>query len=67
MAVDVFNTLAKTYQYRFMNVNLYKDSFDFLEKELAKNNFQILYLDRKEYFLKEEKTTDLIIIASIDC
>ena len=38
-------------------------SADFLKKELTKNNFQILHLDRKEYFHHEEKTTDLIIIA----
>ncbi|MFK8007357.1 MAG: hypothetical protein AB8H03_13345 [Saprospiraceae bacterium] len=29
IAVDVFNKLAKTYQDKFMNVDLYKDSFDF--------------------------------------
>ena len=40
--------------------------FDFLEKELKKNSFQILFSDRKEYFHNEEKTTDLIIIAQKD-
>lgn len=41
-------------------------SADFLKNELSKNNFQILHLDRKEYFHNEEKTTDLIIIAQKD-
>jgi hypothetical protein len=34
IAVDVFNKLAKTYQDKFMNVDLYKDSFDFFAKTL---------------------------------
>ncbi len=38
-------------------------SADFLKNELTKNEFQIIHLDRKEYFHNEEKTTDLIIIA----
>ena len=38
-------------------------SEDFLKKELIKNHFQIIHLDRKEYFHNEEKTTDIIIIA----
>lgn len=36
---------------------------DFLENELTKNHFQIINLERKEYFHNEENTIDLIIIA----
>ena len=38
-------------------------SADFLKNELIKNHFQILHLDRKEYFHNEESTTDLILIT----
>jgi len=41
-------------------------SFNFLGNELRKNNFEILYSDRKEYLHNEEKTTDLIIVAQKD-
>lgn len=38
-------------------------SFDFLKNELAKNNFQIIHSERKEYIHNDEKTVDLILIA----
>jgi 2-polyprenyl-3-methyl-5-hydroxy-6-metoxy-1,4-benzoquinol methylase len=37
---------------------------DYLTKTLEENNFSIIYLDRKEYIHNQEKTTDLIIIAT---
>jgi len=37
---------------------------DYLTESLENNNFKILHLDRKEYIHNEQKTTDLIIIAT---
>lgn len=42
IAVDVFNKLAKTYQDKFMNVDLYKDSFDFFCQNIKNKNGDIL-------------------------
>ena len=44
IAVDVFNKLAKTYQDKFMNVDLYKDSFDFFCQNIKNENAEILDL-----------------------
>ena len=44
IAVDVFNKLAKTYQDKFMNVDLYKDSFDFFCQNIKNKNGDILEL-----------------------
>jgi trans-aconitate methyltransferase len=38
---------------------------DYLTKALEENGFHIIHLDRKEYIHNEEKTIDLIIIATI--
>ena len=37
---------------------------DYLSTALEENGFNIIHLDRKEYFHNEVKTTDLIIIAT---
>ena len=36
IAVDVFNKLANLYQEKFMDVNLYGDTFDFFAMQLKK-------------------------------
>ncbi len=36
---------------------------DYLSVALEENNFDIIHIERKEYFYNNEKTTDLIIIA----
>lgn len=43
-AVAVFNKLADLYQQRFMNVDLYADTFDFFCEALGKNNPEVLEL-----------------------
>ena len=43
-AVAVFNKLADLYQQRFMNVDLYADTFDFFCGVLGKNNPEVLEL-----------------------
>ncbi len=42
IAVNVFNKWAKEYENKFMDVNLYKDSFDFFCKTIEKENAAIL-------------------------
>jgi ubiquinone/menaquinone biosynthesis C-methylase UbiE len=42
IAVDVFNKLANTYQDKYMNVDLYKDSFDFFCQNIKTENTAIL-------------------------
>ena len=37
---------------------------DYLSAAIEENDFKIIYLERKEYIHNEEKTTDLIIIAT---
>ena len=37
---------------------------DYLSATLEENGFNIIHLDRMEYIHNEEKTTDLIIIAT---
>jgi ubiquinone/menaquinone biosynthesis C-methylase UbiE len=44
IAVEVFNKLAKEYQDKFMNVDLYRDSFDFFCSHIAGKNANILEL-----------------------
>lgn len=43
-AVAVFNKLADVYQQRFMNVDLYADTFDFFCEALGKNSPEVLEL-----------------------
>lgn len=43
-AVAIFNKLAELYQQRFMNVDLYADTFDFFCGTLEKNNPEVLEL-----------------------
>lgn len=42
MAVSVFNKLAKMYQEKFMDVNLYSETFDFFCDQIKKENAEIL-------------------------
>ncbi|CAN5850482.1 class I SAM-dependent methyltransferase [soil metagenome] len=42
IAVAVFNKLAKEYQDKFMDVNLYGDTFDFFCNELSNENARVL-------------------------
>ena len=44
IAVDVFNKSAKEYQDRFMEVDIYNDSFDIFCNSIAKKNAEILEL-----------------------
>jgi ubiquinone/menaquinone biosynthesis C-methylase UbiE len=44
IAVDIFNKHAKGYQDKFMDVNLYGDTFDFFCNTIKKENAEILEL-----------------------
>ena len=44
IAADVFNKLAKLYQDKFMNVDLYGDSLDFFCNHIEKKNAEVLEL-----------------------
>lgn len=44
IAVDIFNKLADSYQEKFMNVSLYKDSLDIFCNSIVKENATILDL-----------------------
>ncbi len=44
IAVNVFNKLANLYQEKFMDVNLYGDTFDFFCNAIKKENAEILEL-----------------------
>jgi hypothetical protein len=37
-AVEIFNKLAQGYQYKFMDVSLYHDSFDVFCSQIKKKN-----------------------------
>ncbi|MGZ4099994.1 MAG: class I SAM-dependent DNA methyltransferase [Bacteroidia bacterium] len=43
-AVQIFNKLAKLYESKFMNVNLYGDTFDFFCDNIKKQNAEVLEL-----------------------
>ena len=42
IAIEVFNKLVKTYQDKFMNVDLYKDSLSFFCQNIKTENPEIL-------------------------
>lgn len=44
IAIDVFNKMANVYQDKFMDVNLYKDSFDLFCNSIVTENAEILEL-----------------------
>lgn len=67
IAVAVFNKLAKEYQDKFMDVNLYSDTFDFFCNTIKKENAEILELacgpgNITRYLLK--KRPDFKIVAT---
>ena len=68
IAVDIFNRLANEYQDKYMDVNLYSDTFDFFCNNIAKENAEIFEIacgpgNITKYLL--EKRPDLKI-AGID-
>ena len=67
IAVAVFNKLAQGYQDKFMDVNLYGDTFDFFCKAITSKNAEILELacgpgNITQYLLK--KRPDFRILAT---
>ena len=44
VAVEVFNKMAHVYQSKFMDVNLYEDTFDFFCNAIEKENAEVLEL-----------------------
>lgn len=66
IAVSIFNKLAKEYQDKFMNVDLYGDTFDFFCKKIEVQNAKVLEIacgpgNITQYLLK--KRPDLKILG----